>query len=166
MFLSLFVCVSVCVSTELYPVYRIVLYSRVKYEWRIRLDDPLAHLRAIGLGQRPHQIQLLALLVCINGRSLVMLDQLIQRMELALSNTVHVLLHMHPEVFVAAGCLQGNRVIAHLQNMQIQIKLYLSSESTKYLFMLTLVSLSLMRKSPSCPCPLRTVSHWLRVMAP
>lgn len=71
-------------------------------------------LRAIGLWQRSHQIQLLALLVRIDGRSLVVIDQLVQRMELALSNAIHVLLHVHAEVFVAAGRLQGNRVITHL----------------------------------------------------
>lgn len=39
-------------------------------------------------------------------------------------------------------------------------------EAFKPFLKLTFVSLSRIRKSPSCPCELSTVSHWLRVIAP
>lgn len=72
-------------------------------------------LRAIGLRQRSHQIQLFALLVRVDGRSLVVIDQLVQRVELPLPNAVHVLLHVHAEVLVAPWGLQRNRIVSHLQ---------------------------------------------------
>ena len=57
-------------------------------------------LSAICLGQGPHEIQLLTLLVGINGRSLVMIDELIQIVELSLANAVHVAFDVNPEVLV------------------------------------------------------------------
>lgn len=78
----------------------------LRFRFRFRFRTLRQHtLRAIGLRQGPHQIQLLALLVRVDGRSLVVVDQLVQGVELALSDAVHVLLHVHAEVLVASRCL-------------------------------------------------------------
>lgn len=63
-----------------------------------------SRLGAVGLWKRPHQIQLLTLLVSVDGRSLVMIDELVQIVELALADAVHVAFDMNAEMLVAARC--------------------------------------------------------------
>lgn len=77
---------------------------------------PAAGLGAVRARQRSHQIQFLALLVGVDRCSLVMIDQLVERVELALPDAVHVALDVHAEVLVAAGRLQADGIVAHLWN--------------------------------------------------
>lgn len=63
--------------------------------------DVAQRLSSIRLRQRSHQIQLLALLVRVDRRSLVVVDELVQIMELALADTVHVAFDVHAEMLIA-----------------------------------------------------------------
>lgn len=68
----------------------------------------------VGAGQGPHQVQLLSLLVGVDGRPLVVADQLVERGELPLPDAVERAVHVHAEVFVPAGRLQRHRVVAEV----------------------------------------------------
>lgn len=67
--------------------------------------------------QRAHEVQLLALLVGVDGRALVVRHELVQRGELALADAVQAALHLHAEVLVAARRLQRHREVAHLESL-------------------------------------------------
>lgn len=77
--------------------------------------EAMPSLGAVGLRQRSHQIQLLTLLVGVDGRSLVMIDELVQVVELSLTDAIHVALDMNTEVLVAAGRLQRHREVTRLK---------------------------------------------------
>ena len=65
------------------------------------------HLAAVGrLREGSHKIQFLPLLVGVDGCTLIVIHQLIQRMELALPNAIQRPFHMNPEVLVASRSLQ------------------------------------------------------------
>lgn len=101
--------------------------NRVEYRKRQRERDNqkrvkgevfVKYLGAIGARQRSHQVQFLALLVGVDGRSLVVIDQLVERMELALSDAVHARLDVHAEVLVAAGRFKAHGIVAHLEKYE------------------------------------------------
>jgi len=76
------------------------------------------HLAAVGrLREGSHKIQFLPLLVGVDGCTLIVIHQLIQRMELALPNAIQRPFHMNPEVLVASRSLQWYRVVTHLKHM-------------------------------------------------
>lgn len=84
--------------------------------------------------QGSHQIKLLSLLVRIDGSSLIMIHQLIQRVELALSNAIQSAFNMDSEVFVTTWSLERHRVVAHLRRRMMKIvkkkkKSFFSEES-------------------------------------
>lgn len=56
--------------------------------------------------KRPHQIQLFTLLIRIDWRSLVVIDQLIECLEFSLSNAVHSVVDVDSEVLVASRSLK------------------------------------------------------------
>ena len=66
-------------------------------------------------GQRPDQEEALALLAGEDGRALVVVDQLVDRVEPALADDVEGALDVDAEVLVAAGRLQRHGVIADLR---------------------------------------------------
>lgn len=59
-----------------------------------------------GARERTHEVELLALLVGVDGRALVVRHELLQRRELALPDAVERALHVHAEVLVPTGRLQ------------------------------------------------------------
>lgn len=71
-------------------------------------------LGSVGFRQGPHQVQLLALLVGVDGCSLVVVHQLVQCVELSLSDAVHVTFDVDAEVFVATGGFQRYRVVTEV----------------------------------------------------
>jgi hypothetical protein len=65
------------------------------------------HLTAVvRFGEGSHEIQFLPLFVGVDWSTLVVIHQLIQCMELALSNAIQCPFHMYPEVLVASRSLQ------------------------------------------------------------
>lgn len=68
----------------------------------------------VAARQRAHEVELLALLVGVDGRALVVRHQLLQRRELALADAVQAALHVHAEVLVAARRLQRHGEVAHV----------------------------------------------------
>lgn len=85
--------------------------------WCWGADTAGGSAQLVAARQRAHQVQLLALLVGVDGRALVVGHQLVQRWELALPDAVQAALHVHAEVLVAARRLQRHREVAHLHAM-------------------------------------------------
>jgi len=56
----------------------------------------------IALRQWTHQVQFLSLFVRVDRRALVMIDQLVERVELSLTDAVESTLYVNPKVFVAS----------------------------------------------------------------
>lgn len=53
-------------------------------------------------------------MACVDGGSLIMVDELLQGVEFALANAVHGAFHVDAEVFVPTGGFQGNRKVTNL----------------------------------------------------
>lgn len=77
---------------------------------RSSLSSYKMHILKLELGsvcfrQRSDQIQFLALLVGVNWRSLVVIDELIEIVELSLADAVHTRFDVNAKMLVATRCL-------------------------------------------------------------
>lgn len=77
-------------------------------------------LGSVGFRQRPDQIQFLALLVGVNWRSLVVIDELIEIVELSLTDAVHSGFDVNAEVLVATGSFEGHGKVAGLEEKRVE----------------------------------------------
>lgn len=67
-----------------------------------------------GGSQGLDQVQFVSLLAGKDGGLFVVFNKLFHRVELALSNAVKVLFHLHLEVLVLTLCLQGDGEVIRL----------------------------------------------------